>query len=566
MSMSSSETADWPIQPAQSRDSLPFDDPDELSSSTQGQLSEVSKNSKSSGKSSPNTFSDIDHPASGSVPLGSDYIHVLPPWPSKYNGPSSTWRTWTAGDRAIAASLDQLRATDLSLHLYNAYALKKRAAKLKATSDHDVEEDANTWHPAKQWTAWPMLMEEVPRNVEQLLDEKTNEEVYRNTNEDSRPSAEMMDSLNAILLKQAKLRLSRRESQEKGHDSRSSLRNEDVQASSPKSDESNVESFQDEMYVEKPDLQPEDTRETRLHGRVYKLVSIADDELAANILQSSVRHTLTKLDDLLMGLHHSRHAYLHRLDKAKRNKRSDVDERESLSASSGPRVSGRESQSQLRTKRRRSTSPNSSEKEGVVLGHDSESKRRRESLSPKSKARVLRNRQNKLGLRDWGDVLGIASLTGWESSVLDRAASRCAALFDEGINFRTLPEGIDTATEKSYLPLDLESNRTDTSNPSNGYPNTPNTKSGPIRKTLSTGRNARIIDGKLYCPFSDCGRYCRGFARDWNFRQHMENVHPQEVSRTHVEIMGAVHVDGFLCPIKAHKGWNTNNLATTSRS
>lgn len=47
--------------------------------------------------------------------------------PNRWQGAPSTWTTLTAQERGLAASLDQIRNADLSIHLYNAHALKRRA-------------------------------------------------------------------------------------------------------------------------------------------------------------------------------------------------------------------------------------------------------------------------------------------------------------------------------------------------------------------------------------------------------------------------------------------------------
>jgi hypothetical protein len=45
---------------------------------------------------------------------------------NRFTGPASTWRDYTADERGLIASLDQERAGDLGVHLYNAHALKSR--------------------------------------------------------------------------------------------------------------------------------------------------------------------------------------------------------------------------------------------------------------------------------------------------------------------------------------------------------------------------------------------------------------------------------------------------------
>src|SRR2546430_9793823 len=46
--------------------------------------------------------------------------------PNRYYGPASTWRSWTKDDRDVAESLKLDRAQDLSIHLYNAHALRSQ--------------------------------------------------------------------------------------------------------------------------------------------------------------------------------------------------------------------------------------------------------------------------------------------------------------------------------------------------------------------------------------------------------------------------------------------------------
>ena len=67
-------------------------------------------------------------------------------------------------------------------------------------------------------------------------------------------------------------------------------------------------------------------------------------------------------------------------------------------------------------------------------------KKRRVTGNPATKACHRVKKQGQLGLRDWSDVLGVASMVGWEPEAVGRAAARCSTLFGEGISFRTLAE------------------------------------------------------------------------------------------------------------------------------
>lgn len=46
--------------------------------------------------------------------------------PNRWTGPKSTWRAITEEERLLWHSMKQLRDQDLGVHLYNAFALKRR--------------------------------------------------------------------------------------------------------------------------------------------------------------------------------------------------------------------------------------------------------------------------------------------------------------------------------------------------------------------------------------------------------------------------------------------------------
>ena len=58
---------------------------------------------------------------------GSDSEESVIQRPNRWRGAPSSWNKLTAQERGLAASLDQIRNADLSIHLYNAHALKRRA-------------------------------------------------------------------------------------------------------------------------------------------------------------------------------------------------------------------------------------------------------------------------------------------------------------------------------------------------------------------------------------------------------------------------------------------------------
>jgi hypothetical protein len=127
--------------------------------------------------------------------------------PNRYYGPASTWRSWTKDDRDVVESLELDRAQNLSIHLYNAYALRSQAHRLqevssrkrrRGTSETDGDEDEIFGVP-KVWTAWPMPPNEVPRD---LLHKATF---------DPRPSKNLEECLISTTMKAATESLNARE-------------------------------------------------------------------------------------------------------------------------------------------------------------------------------------------------------------------------------------------------------------------------------------------------------------------------------------------------------------------
>ncbi len=334
----------------------------------------------------------------------------LPSRPNKYHGPASTWRNWTAPERDLAASLDQLRAKELNVHLYNAFKLKRRAGDHPAQQDYGDEKYAAkeaTWTPPKVWTAWPLPPDVVPREEDgrQWEEEETFSKPSRLR--PNKPSETLRELLVAQVLRKAKWRLNAREWGE------------------------------------------EDKVATNLAPAI-----MADDERATEILRSTIQHVLTKLDELLIGLHHARSACLSINEDTEE---SDLESRERNGLMSTGR--GR--------KRRRKISANNTDfsaSSKMLLMTDSDDPMSGKSTSnsrhgakrpgsySRNSSKTLQKRKVRLGLRDWSDVLGIASVTGWDSGIVEKAAARCSALFGEGMSFRTLEEAeSESYTETTYL-------------------------------------------------------------------------------------------------------------------
>src|SRR5271163_2908236 len=89
--------------------------------------------------------------------------------PNRYYGPASTWRSWTKDDRDVAESLELAKAQDLSIHLYNAHALRLQTQRLQGSasrkrrrgSGETNRDEGDIFVVPKVWTAWPMPPDQV---------------------------------------------------------------------------------------------------------------------------------------------------------------------------------------------------------------------------------------------------------------------------------------------------------------------------------------------------------------------------------------------------------------------
>lgn len=519
---------------------------------------------------------------------------------NKYHGSSSTWTSWTASERALAGSLDQLKAKDLAVHLYNAHHLKR-----KGKWSDDGEAWSQGWKPSRYWTAWPLAPDIVPvmgdghdwagADFQQpcLIPHMQGAQIQ-----------ELQDVLVARVLRKAKKR----------NNDLGRLDGEVPTEIEPL--DSTVYATQESMN----DLKP---------------VIMRDDDEATDVLLPSVRHIMTQLDQLLMGLHYARNSYAYQGDL-----RPTRDPDSTRPLMRGPRL------------KKSCPSTTSVSESDSVRKHSSRPKlersRDRSRFLPRKNPRG--RTRTRVTERDWGDVFGVASMTGWDSRTVSKAAHRCCTLFREGIKFRKLEENDNDPIEKTFLPGDSychDPDSTDneeiveeerTSRPADGgFGNTKDfrwkfycTVDGcrrsshgfkdhnsarrhfrrvhpgldlpkwsqmterhelgqtdrPLSTPLSPGDEQEPI--KIYCPATSCRHYMvymnnnrglrdhSGFADYRSFRRHMQKAHPglevpenPQVGKyggmSEAEIFGGVHIDGFLQPIKEAPWWTTPKMGQSSR-
>ena len=418
---------------------------------------------------------------------------TLPPRPNKFRGPPSTWRNRTAAERDLAASLDHLQAKDLSVHLYNSFKLKQRNRirdqgwRSQRSKIPGGIAPGSKWIPPKVWTAWPLPPDIVPREHDEQHWVNDDFPSVQHHSKPRRPGQHLQEMLVAQVLRIAKDRFHERQV---GFATESKPTTTAQRQRSGSSGEDMNANFGVTQDMESPGQKP---------------VVMADDQRASEILQPTVQHMMTRLDNLLMGLHHARNTYLPAED----------------SGSEAHGHTGKRSTSRGRPKKTKQEQ--SDTEEGVEAGHDAlnhassdsddynpsrkKSGSHRRSLHPKgslprSRSQKFRDRKGRLGLRDWSDVLGIASMIGWRQNVVSNATARCATIFEEGIEFRTLHEGKKIQEKLTYRP-----------------------SAPPLASDeLSQSDLLEVLSNRLQSP-----------------------------------MVGGVHVDGFLEPVEGKKSWKYRN-------
>ncbi|CAI6081202.1 unnamed protein product [Clonostachys chloroleuca] len=215
------------------------------------------------------------------------------------------------------------------------------------------------------------------------------------------------------------------------------------------------------------------------------------------------------------------------------------------------------------------------------------------------------------GLRDWSDVVGAASLAGFSPAVIARTTQRCSNLFGESMVVRHLhevpasagtgvqtvnyrPEPIQLADENdmeldsddasdhlstaSRLQRRIASQASSLAPPSSASPAS-SPRRGRRRSVSTTSRAnssrspSRSSVGLHLCPVISCDRAVVGFARRSNLKRHMEIVHGKQTQAaapvsdvdSDDEVVGAIHVDGFLKPIAQGRGWRGGDIQKRQR-
>ena len=407
---------------------------------------------------------------------------------NRFRGSSSTWREFTREERQNARALETIRSSDLAAHVYNAHVMHK------AAREGGWGDGPSSISRTKAWTAWPMPAGEVPLADERLRREEHDDSddddnwTFRKPSDDLRPSAELEEALIAVMLNHAKKKFEAR-SWKKGTLSHLSSSKKDTgqgsgdQPNSPEGSEEEIE-FQSGQASEVP-LRP---------------VLQADDDISRRQLRPLARHVIAQFDQLLLGLHRAR-----------------MNDASLLGGDHSFRGTGR-----TRSRKKRPSRTDPTLDSGVG---DETAKASRQSGSEWHSTRATW-----LGLRDWGQVLGIASLAGLPSETVIQTAKRCSDIFQSDMEFRELREGtlreVRKGSEKSVWKYSEDVAGVDKEEK----------EEEPMPPMLR--RRLHGVDyGPIVCPFTSCKRHTQPFSETYNLTRHLKTTHP-EYFQKYLELYG----------------------------
>ncbi|KAJ6084206.1 hypothetical protein N7486_011006 [Penicillium sp. IBT 16267x] len=494
----------------------------------------------------------------------------LPPGqerPNRWTGSSVNYQRAIKEERNLYEALMESRAQDLAAHLYNTHVAYRQPKQQDSSGDPQDSEDEKSFR--KRWVAWPMPAIWVPRGGETARHELDDSCSFQMP-PDTRPSGELEECIIVTMMKTARERFTAREWDEL-------------------SDDENAE-VPEEINTPDPDVMEVDTDKTNekhkhqisesgQSGRRRPISSI-DDVVSRQKLLPLSRTAISQLDRLLMGLHHSlrnRGRDVYDSDDSV----TDTDDDGSRSRSRSRHKGRKRSQSRGRKSGRgnRHSGQSSREVSGLRSSPRTESKNHDINENPESMDRssaLMVKMLQRFPLRDWSEVMGVASMVGLPSNAVKRAAKRCADLLEQDMTFRTFHEGriekvarlpnmtwdygyIESETDdESDIESDrLHKRRAQSRNRSRGATRSPSRQCHPapvvvpavipapppVSVSLPGPSNQKVpqkpIPAKqpgfenssrrqavLFCPFPSCSRSKKGFSRTWNYNQHMKNRHP----------------------------------------
>ena len=426
--------------------------------------------------------------------------------PNRFRGNPSTYRSWNADERDMYDSMAHIWINE---KFSNELVRQRRETALDMIGDESF-----SWRSTKRWhghkkdtdmptkhlsTLWPLKPSRVP-TLDKDWDKQKNlnqGKVLRSGNI-LESSKELEELLIAHSLQTARQRWESRASKSEcpTQTTHSEIHNQN--------DEHRWDLLdQDDSGPESASRHAHKETEQQVDVQDFPVFS-ADEDMCARLLQRSVRAILPKLDKLLLALHSSRQGQQEARSTRKRKRSS-----ETLSSSD---------------------ETTTSEDEHGNSSHSNDSFTEKQESKKKR-----RNYVRKLEPRDWSEVLGTAALVGWDLVSVKAAAQHCSSVFREDMSFATLRE--DSKISAHSLNKHFVSQK-------------PDLEDVEEKWSLET----------LICPHEGCPRHREKFAATKQLTRHIRQVHDWEpegygIPETRLKV-GGIHVDGFMCPIPAHKGWS----------
>jgi len=404
---------------------------------------------------------------------------------NRFHGKASTWRSWNDDEIRTHTSLLQIQDKELSDALIDLH---------REISLNTVGDESYSWRSQKRWQlqklggtqihskfdSWPLPPHRVP---------DINEQIGRPRNTSGPdPSTGMrigdatdtiQQGLIAYGVQCAKKRKRIAMAKTSSHTKDNVMPTREAQASCNLDDRSRG----DTAAVDELGSQEGETAVLSL-----------DDDLCQSMLENSSQSIFPVLDKLLLSLHHSRN----RQHNNRHSRPSKTDKGSPFSKTSEPN-----DDSDLESHPHSST--------------DQKKLKRPHQFIP-------------LRPRDWSEVLGVATLMGWDSEVIQRAAKRCSVLFGEDMSFAT--SGDDGAFDRHSTNVNYASAET-----KSGY---------------------QLLDSiwkphSLICPHQGCISNTVQFKTEVELEKHIWKEHAWHLDDGMVPetrlTAGGVHVDGFMCPI-----------------
>lgn len=456
-----------------------------------------------------NPQDDSDWDKSTSEIQSEDSEELYESRPNRWRGLPQSWRTVTEEDRLTFNALERLRNQDLSVHLYNAFALKHTQNAPRPQILDDIVQaqgsELEPWVPPKSWTAWPLRADLVPPDDLMKSTEDEDEVLTFRKPQIKAPSSQLEDVVTAAILRSAKEKFRKRQLYEPlatTHD-HNVVKRETV-SSGNDSTANNEES--EEAAMRSRDVE---VLQNKAGEKTYMPTVATDDDASYELIRPSTRAILSKLDQTLTVLHNARSASYGGLTDSESSSSDGEDDLYDEATPGGHRARSRAKSRSRQTSRASSVASNfgarsrsqsqvptaspskSTTKYGrkmLSMPHEGESERdflRRRALEQKKKRPIfsddetttagggaksprksrsrrtrprsdnsvywLQKRVDRLDLRGWSDVMGAAALAGFDARVIERATQRCANLFGQGMDMHTIKEDARMET-KRYLP------------------------------------------------------------------------------------------------------------------